>query len=105
MGHPQGDCVTAISQAAQRYNFSTLGRHASMTTTMRFPQPICPPDATGKDATHDDVPKQRGSTYPGIEDDILIRRIAARDPEAFTTLYQRYAPRLAGFLYPRLAQP
>ena len=76
-----------------------------MTTTMRFLQPICPPDATGKDATHDDVPKQRGSTYPGIEDDILIRRIACRDPEAFTTLYQRYAPRLAVFLYPRLAQP
>jgi RNA polymerase sigma-70 factor (ECF subfamily) len=76
-----------------------------MTTTMRFLQPICPPDAIGKDATHDDVPKQRSSTYPGIEDDILIRRIACRDPEAFTTLYQRYAPRLAGFLYQRLVQP
>ncbi len=35
----------------------------------------------------------------------MIRRIAAHDAEAFTTLYQRYAPRLAGFLYPRLAQP
>jgi RNA polymerase sigma factor (sigma-70 family) len=39
------------------------------------------------------------------EDDVLISRIAARDPEAFTILYQRYAPRLAGFLHPRLAQP
>jgi RNA polymerase sigma-70 factor (ECF subfamily) len=35
----------------------------------------------------------------------LIHRIAARDPEAFTTLYQRYAPRLAGFLRSRLVQP
>jgi RNA polymerase sigma-70 factor (ECF subfamily) len=35
----------------------------------------------------------------------LIRRIAGRDPEAFTTLYQQYAPRLAGFLHPRLGQP
>jgi RNA polymerase sigma-70 factor (ECF subfamily) len=40
-----------------------------------------------------------------VEDDVLIGRIAARDPEAFTILYQRYAPRLAGFLHPRLAQP
>jgi RNA polymerase sigma-70 factor (ECF subfamily) len=38
-------------------------------------------------------------------DDILIGRIAARDAEAFTILYQRYAPRLAGFLHRRFAQP
>ena len=76
-----------------------------MTTTMRFPQPTCPPGAPDPDTTHDDVPKQRSSTSHGIEDDILIRRITCGDPEAFTTLYQRYAPRLAGFLYPRLAQP
>jgi RNA polymerase sigma factor (sigma-70 family) len=41
---------------------------------------------------------------PDAEDDVLIRRIAARDPEAFTMLYQRYAPRLAGFLRPRLVR-
>jgi RNA polymerase sigma-70 factor (ECF subfamily) len=40
-----------------------------------------------------------------VEDDVLIRRIAARDAAAFTILYHRYAPRLAGFLQPRLAQP
>jgi RNA polymerase sigma-70 factor (ECF subfamily) len=50
--------------------------------------------------------QQQGVAAPrDAEDDILIGRIAVRDPEAFTTLYQRYAPRLAGFLYPRLAQP
>jgi RNA polymerase sigma-70 factor (ECF subfamily) len=48
---------------------------------------------------------QRSSTSRDPEDEVLIRRIAARDAEAFTTLYQRYAPRLAGFLYQRLAQP
>jgi RNA polymerase sigma-70 factor (ECF subfamily) len=40
-----------------------------------------------------------------VEDEVLIRRIAARDAEAFTILYHRYAPRLAGFLQPRLVQP
>jgi RNA polymerase sigma-70 factor (ECF subfamily) len=40
-----------------------------------------------------------------VEDDVLIGRIAARDAEAFTILYHRYAPRLAGFLQPQLAQP
>jgi RNA polymerase sigma factor (sigma-70 family) len=47
---------------------------------------------------------QRSSTSRDPEDEILIRQIAARDAEAFTILYQRYAPRLAGFLYQRLAQ-
>jgi RNA polymerase sigma factor (sigma-70 family) len=55
--------------------------------------------------------RQMPAQKPGIagardaEDDVLISRIAARDPEAFTMLYQRYAPRLAGFLHPRLARP
>ena len=48
---------------------------------------------------------QRSSTSRDPEDEVLIRQIAAHDAEAFTTLYQRYAPRLAGFLYPRLAEP
>ena len=48
---------------------------------------------------------QRRFTSHDTEDDVLIRRIAAHDAEAFTTLYQRYTPRLAGFLYPRLTQP
>jgi len=47
----------------------------------------------------------RSSTSRDLEDEVLIRQIAAHDAEAFTTLYQRYAPRLAGFLYPRLAEP
>ncbi|MDH3603947.1 MAG: RNA polymerase sigma factor [Candidatus Tectomicrobia bacterium] len=47
---------------------------------------------------------QRSSTSYDPEDEVLIRRIAAHDSEAFTTLYQRYAPRLAGFLYLRLDQ-
>jgi hypothetical protein len=38
---------------------------------------------------------QRSSTSHDTEDEVLIRRIAAHDAEAFTTLYQRYAPRLA----------
>jgi RNA polymerase sigma-70 factor (ECF subfamily) len=48
---------------------------------------------------------QRSSTSGDPEDEVLIRRIAAHDAEAFTALYQRYAPRLAGFLYSRLDQP
>jgi RNA polymerase sigma-70 factor (ECF subfamily) len=48
---------------------------------------------------------QRSSASRDLEDEVLIRQIAAHDAEAFTTLYQRYAPRLAGFLYPRLAEP
>jgi RNA polymerase sigma-70 factor (ECF subfamily) len=48
---------------------------------------------------------QHRTTSCDTEDEVLIRRIAAQDSEAFTTLYQRYAPRLAGFLYQRLAQP
>jgi RNA polymerase sigma factor (sigma-70 family) len=48
---------------------------------------------------------QRSSTSHDPEDEVLIRRIAAHDAEAFTTLYQRYAPRLAGFLSQRLTQP
>jgi len=48
---------------------------------------------------------QRSSTSRDPEDEVLIRRIAAHDAEAFTTLYQRYAPRLAGFLSQRLTQP
>jgi RNA polymerase sigma-70 factor (ECF subfamily) len=48
---------------------------------------------------------QRSSTSRDPEDEVLIRRIAAHDAEAFTALYQRYAPRLAGFLYSRLDQP
>jgi RNA polymerase sigma-70 factor (ECF subfamily) len=48
---------------------------------------------------------QRSSTSRDPEDEVLIRRIAAHDAEAFTMLYQRYAPRLAGFLSQRLAQP
>jgi RNA polymerase sigma-70 factor (ECF subfamily) len=40
-----------------------------------------------------------------VEDAILIGRIAVRDLEAFTLLYQRYAARLAGFLHPQLATP
>ena len=47
---------------------------------------------------------QCSSTSCDTEDKVLIRRIAARDAEAFTTLYQRYAPRLAGFLRSRLDQ-
>jgi len=47
---------------------------------------------------------QHSSTSHDPEDEVLIRRIAARDAEAFTTLYQRYAPRLAGFLRSRLDQ-
>jgi len=53
---------------------------------------------TGK-SPHLTLPQpQRRSTSCDTEDEILIRRIAARDAEAFTILYQRYAPRLAGFL-------
>jgi RNA polymerase sigma-70 factor (ECF subfamily) len=48
---------------------------------------------------------QRSSTSRDPEDEVLIRQIAAHDAEAFTTLYQRYAPRLAGFLSQRLTQP
>jgi RNA polymerase sigma-70 factor (ECF subfamily) len=48
--------------------------------------------------------QQRNSASRDTEDEGLIRRIAAHDAEAFTTLYQRYAPRLAGFLSHRLAQ-
>jgi RNA polymerase sigma-70 factor (ECF subfamily) len=48
---------------------------------------------------------QCSSTSCDPEDEVLIRRIAAHDAEAFTTLYQRYAPRLAGFLSQRLTQP
>jgi RNA polymerase sigma-70 factor (ECF subfamily) len=48
---------------------------------------------------------QRSSTSCDTEDEVLIRQIAAHDAEAFTTLYQRYAPRLAGFLSQRLTQP
>jgi RNA polymerase sigma-70 factor (ECF subfamily) len=60
---------------------------------------------TGK-SPHLTLPQpQRSSTSCDTEDEILIRRIAARDAEAFTTLYQRYAPRLAGFLSQRLIQP
>jgi len=63
------------------------------------------PMQTGK-SPHLTLPQpQRSSTSRDTEDEVLIRRIAARDSEAFTTLYQRYAPRLAGFLYQRLAQP
>jgi hypothetical protein len=29
-----------------------------------------------------------------VEDDVLIGRVAVRDPEAFTILYERYATRL-----------
>jgi RNA polymerase sigma factor (sigma-70 family) len=47
----------------------------------------------------------RSSASRDIEDADLIRRIAAHEAEAFTTLYQRYAPRLGGFLSHRLAQP
>jgi RNA polymerase sigma-70 factor (ECF subfamily) len=32
------------------------------------------------------------------DDQELIRRVAARDPQAFEQLYQRYAPRLCGYL-------
>jgi RNA polymerase sigma factor (sigma-70 family) len=49
--------------------------------------------------------QHRRSASRDLEDAGLIRRIAAHDAEAFTTLYQRYAPRLAGFLSHRLAQP
>ena len=60
---------------------------------------------TGK-SPHLTLPQPpRSSTSCGTEDEILIRRIVARDAEAFTTLYQRYAPRLAGLLYQRLVQP
>jgi RNA polymerase sigma-70 factor (ECF subfamily) len=60
---------------------------------------------TGK-SPHLTLPQpQRRSTSCDPEDEILIRRIAARDADAFTTLYQRYAPRLARFLYQRLTQP
>jgi len=41
---------------------------------------------------------QRNSTSCDTEDESLIRQIAARNAGAFTTLYQRYTPRLAGFL-------
>jgi RNA polymerase sigma-70 factor (ECF subfamily) len=51
------------------------------------------------------VQQPGGATPHAAADHALIRRIAARDPAAFTTLYQRYAPRLAGFLRPRLAHP
>jgi RNA polymerase sigma-70 factor (ECF subfamily) len=60
---------------------------------------------TGK-SSHLTLPQtQLSSTSCDTEDEVLIRRIAARDAEAFTTLYQRYAPRLAGFLSQRLTQP
>jgi RNA polymerase sigma factor (sigma-70 family) len=35
---------------------------------------------------------------PEADDQILIRRVAARDPHAFEQLYQRYARRLRGYL-------
>jgi RNA polymerase sigma-70 factor (ECF subfamily) len=55
---------------------------------------------------HPTLPQpQRSSTSHNPEDEVLIRQIAAHDAEAFRTLYQRYAPRLAGFLYQRLTQP
>ena len=49
--------------------------------------------------------QQRSSASRDIEDAGLIRRVAAHDADAFTTLYQHYAPRLAGFLAHRLVQP
>ena len=67
-------------------------RHAAMVTRM---------------TTESRAPAQHQGVAAGrdVADDVLIGRIAARDPEAFTILYQRYAPRLAGFLHPQLAQP
>ena len=57
-------------------------------------------------AKRQDLPQRQGvAECCDVDDDDLIGRIAARDPEAFTLLYQRYAPRLAGFLLPRLVQP
>lgn len=39
------------------------------------------------------------------EDDALIRRIVAGDRQAFESLYERYAPRLRGYLRAQLGQP
>lgn len=44
---------------------------------------------------------------PVLEDDdlILIRRVAAKDRQAFETLYHRYAPRLHRYLAKLIRQP
>ena len=44
---------------------------------------------------------------PVLEDDdlILIRRVAAKDRQAFETLYHRYAPRLSRYLSKLIRQP
>ena len=41
----------------------------------------------------------------GEADDALIRRIVAGDIRAFESLYERYAPRLRGYLNAQLGQP
>jgi RNA polymerase sigma factor (sigma-70 family) len=55
--------------------------------------------------THMTTESRAPAQHQGVADDVLIGRVAVRDPEAFTILYQRYAARLAGFLHPQLAPP
>jgi len=81
------------------------GTRRALTHAVRIAPWRATPMQTGQQP-HLPFPHQHhSSTSRDTEDEGLIRRLAARDPEAFTTLYQRYAPRLAGFLRPRLVQP
>jgi len=41
---------------------------------------------------------------PEISDEILIKRVSALDEDAFTQLYQRYAPRMLRYFYRMLNQ-
>ncbi|MGH2361153.1 MAG: RNA polymerase sigma factor [bacterium] len=62
----------------------TLDRHDRRVTDKSVGEHDAPISATGSLREHDDLQ--------------LIARVAARDQQAFTILYQRYAPRLGRFL-------